>query len=250
MGRFAFGDTPSSTARGMTTPIIQEGENGMKYVSKMNEKDLSSLEDKIGGMIHEAREDMTNFHKGLYNKDIQNLMKKEKEIAAQLEYAVETGNDMFAQECQKALDYIDELKKVAKREGIITDAVTFEEAQLLHDAYPIPKNQLVKGSERIEEKIAENTRFREEASRRHGNKVLDELDKEIDNMSEDEVLDILSSGDSYGQDYRIAIEEAIKANPERRTRMINAVKKAWKKVPVFTGVSIVLTDTVIQGQHK
>lgn len=38
-------------------------------------------------------------------------MKTEKEIAAQLKYAAETGNEVFAQECQKVIDYIDNLKK-------------------------------------------------------------------------------------------------------------------------------------------
>lgn len=37
----------------------------------MNAQDLSSLEDKIGGVIHEMREDMTNFHKGTYSAEYQ-----------------------------------------------------------------------------------------------------------------------------------------------------------------------------------
>lgn len=247
LGRFTFGEMPTSTARGMTEPIIQEAGNGTKYVTTMNAKDLSSIEDKIGGLVHEMREDMTNFHKGLYNKDIQTIMMQEKTFAGEMRKAAERGDYALANRYQNALDQIESLKTMARQEGLMTDAVSFKENQILHDAYRIPKKQAVKGSENIEEKLAENTRFRAETSRRHGGKVMEELDAEIDKMSDEEVMDILSSGDSYGQDYA----QYIKENPKQKEQMIKNVKKAWKKVAVFTGVATTTMSSlpeIVQGR--
>lgn len=37
------------------------------FVTSMNKDDMSSLKDKVGALIHESREDMINYHKGLYD---------------------------------------------------------------------------------------------------------------------------------------------------------------------------------------
>ena len=71
------------------------------------------------------------------------------------------------------------------------------------------------------------------------------LDKVIDNLSDDEVLDILSSGNSYGQDYRAYIEE----NPNQKAQMIKNIKRAMKKVAVFTGIAAGTGDILIQGKR-
>lgn len=77
---------------------------------------------------------------------------------------------------------------------------------------------------------------------------MEDLEAEIDKMSDEEVLDILSSGDSYGQDYA----QYIKENPEQKEKMIKNVKKAWKKVAVFTGAATTMSSLpeIIQGRVK
>jgi len=92
---------------------------------------------------------------------------------------------------------------------------------------------MIKNSEELNEKIAENTRYRSIISRRNNDAVGDELDRIIENMSDDDILDVLSSGKSYGQDYRAYIEE----NPKERAQMISNIKRALIKVGVFTGVA-------------
>jgi hypothetical protein len=244
LGRISFGEMPASTARGMTDPIIQEAGNGTKYVTTMNAEDLSSLEDKVGGLIHEMREDMTNFHKGIYDTQIQELMKKERNLAQAYNQALSSGDFISA---TRILETTRNLQKMAVARGM-TGAVTANETQLLKAAYKLPKNPKLDSSGNIEEMLAENTRFRAEASRRHGGKVMEDLDAEIDKMSDEEVLDILSSGDSYGQDYAQYIME----NPEQKEKMIKNVKKAWKKVAVFTGAATTMSSLpeIIQGRVK
>ena len=64
-------------------------------------------------------------------------------------------------------------------------------------------------------------------------------------MSDEEILDVLSSGDSYGQDYRSYIEE----NPQEQSAMIKNIKNALKQVGVYTGAGII-TNKVIRGNGK
>ena len=244
LGRFALDDMPSPTARGMTEPIIK-GEGETAHTVTMNINDLSSLEDKVGGLIHEMREDMLNFHKGFYNEDIQTLMMTEKTFRGELEAALERGDYASAQKYQIVLDRINKLHEMAVAEGLITDALTYEENQIINAAYRSPKSPKVKGSEKINEKVSENTRFRAEVSRRHGGVVRDKLDDVIDKMSDDEVLDILSTGDSYGVDYRQFIEE----NPAQKAEMVRNVKRAWKKVGMFVG-GTVITGTAMGNSYE
>lgn len=245
LGRFSLGEMPTSTARGMTEPIIQETGNGTKYVTTMNAKDLSSIEDKIGGLVHEMREDMTNFHKGIYDTKIQELMKNERNLVQAYNQAMDSGDYISA---TRILETTRDLQKMAAARGM-TGAVTANETQILKAAYKLPKNPMLDSSGNIEEMLAENTRFRAEASKRRGGKVMEELDAEIDKMSDEEVMDILSSGDSYGQDYA----QYIKENPRQKEQMIKNIKKAWKKVAVFTGVVTTTMSSfpeIIQGRVK
>ena len=67
------------SARGMTRPIIQN-KKGHDYVTTMNVNDLSELDDKIEGLIHEMRHDMSNYNKKVRNAiarwDIQTIKKE------------------------------------------------------------------------------------------------------------------------------------------------------------------------------
>lgn len=121
--------------------------------------------------------------------------------------------------------------------------MTNDEKSIMENAYKTPADPQLKGSGNLNEKVAENTRFRSEVSRRNGHVAGEELDKVIDNMSDDEVISILESGDSYGIDYA----QYIKENPSERKQMIRNIKLAWEKVGVFAGTAAGLYNTVIQG---
>ena len=244
LGRFNFGEMPTKTARGMTSPIIRRTKNGAPYVTTMNANDMSSLNDKIGGLIHEMRHDMTNFHSGKYNEQIQYIMKKEQMVIKNFEDAKANGDYDLVELYQNTLQQYQRLHKELKQRGYISDALTSEENALLNKAYRTPQNPKFKDSHIIEEKSSENTRFRSEVSRRNGNIMGEELDKVIDKMSDDEVMDILKTGDSYGIDYAQYIEE----NPQGKSQMIRNIKQAWKKVGVVAGVATGLEGTIIQGR--
>ena len=235
LGTFALGETPSN-ARGMTSSIIQN-KNGNQYVTTMNAKDLSSLEDKIGGVIHEMREDMINFHRGLYSKEDQEayqyMLRLDKALK---ENDVKTINELAPQ-----------YREMEQRLGIDTRSpfLTEEETSIIESAYKTPNKPQLKSSGNLNEKVAENTRFRSEVSRRHGGVTGEELDRIIDNMSDDEVMEILESGDSYGVDYA----QYIKENPQEKSQMIRNIKLAWKKVGVVAGVATGLEGIVIQGRN-
>ena len=67
----------------------------------------------------------------------------------------------------------------------------------------------------------------------------------IDNLSDDELLDVLSAGDSYGVDYRKYIEE----NPKKKAKMIANIKEALKGVGIMTGASV-LPDMVVTADDE
>jgi len=47
--------------------MVLKDKEGTPYTVTMNSNNMQSLEDKYGAVIHEMREDMINFHKGLYD---------------------------------------------------------------------------------------------------------------------------------------------------------------------------------------
>ena len=185
---------------------------------------MSSLEDKFGTVIHEAREDMINYHLGLYEDLDQEAFKYMQELDKAL-----AGKNVF-----KAARLLPKYKKMKRRleDAYLNKYLTQEEKDAIQAAYKTPKNPQIENSGNLNEKVSENTRYRAEISRRNGNVIGEGLDKIIDRMSDDEILDILSTGRSYGQDYRQFIEE----NPKERTEMIQKIKNALKKVGVFAGV--------------
>lgn len=199
---------------------------------------MSSLEDKYGGIIHEMREDMTNYHKGAYNSEYQ-------EAWDYLDKLVKAFKEKDYRTIDKLAPRIDEMRQ---KLGLFQNKpyLTNEEKSIIERAYKLPQNPKLNGSGSLNEKVAENTRFRAEASRRNGNKVGDELDEIIDNMNDNEVLDIMKSGDSYGQDYAQYIEE----NPKIRKQMIQNVKRAWKKVAFVAGATFGLENVLIQGKNN
>ena len=202
----------------------------------MNAKDLSSLEDKIGGVVHEMREDMINFHKGAYNAEYQEAWDYiDKMLKAYKENDYQTINKLAPR-----------LGEIRQKLGLLQDKpyLTNEEKAIIEKAYKTPANPKLKSSGNLNEKVAENTRFRSEVSRRNGNVMGEELDKVIDKMSDDEVMDILKTGDSYGVDYAQYIEE----NPQGKSQMIRNIKQAWKKVGVVAGVATGLEGTIFQGR--
>lgn len=204
----------------------------------MNIDDLSPLKDKVGALIHESREDMINFHKGLYDSS------KDQEAyryISKLNKALEEGDEATI---QKMLPQYYEMKnRLNKANGL--PYLTDDERIAVESAYKTPIKQRLKDSGNLNEKVSENTRFRYEISRLHGNTTGKELDNIIDNMTDKEILDILSTGDSYGQDYRAYIEE----NPKERSVMVENIKNALKKVGIYTGAGI-MTNKVIKGNSK
>lgn len=240
LGRFSIGKIPSETAPEITTPIIKNG----NYTVTMNENDMRSLNDKIASLIHGMRHDMSNYHKGLYDEKMQMLMKEEQKYYNSFNDAIINGDDVLAKEYEKYLDQVKLLENMAKERGLISDAVTSEEMDILNKAYRTPKVKLFKDSEHIDEKISENTRFRFQISHRNGDVVGKELDKIIDNMSEDEIIDILTTGDSYGLDY----VQYIKEHPDEKSQIINNIKNALKKVGIATGVATGLEGIIFQGK--
>ena len=203
----------------------------------MNKDDMSSLKDKVGALIHESREDMINFHKGLYNS-------KDQEANEYMEkfYKALEGNDMTTVQ-KMSPQYYEMQNRLIEANN--RPYLTKEEMKAIKDAYKTPVTSLLKDSRNLNEKVSENTRFRSEISRSHGNVTGKELDKVIDEMSDEEILDVLSSGDSYGQDYRSYIEE----NPQEQSAMIKNIKNALKQVGVYTGTGII-TNKVIRGNGK
>ena len=153
--------------------------------------------------------------------------------------------DEFKDECNRAINKLKyqgvlDVEIMAKQRGLISDAFTSEEMSMLRKAYRQPQNAKFKDSIKINEMASENIRFRSELSRKHGNVVGKELDKVIDDASDEEIMDILSSGDSYGQDYA----QYIKENPEKKSEIIQNIKNAMKRVEVG------LDRIVITGSPK
>ena len=192
---------------------------------------------RVGSVcVLEMREDMSFFHRGLYDDEIQGFFKHAKEYND----AVKNGDWLKAAKLR--FKYRDELNKA--EEAYYSDFLTPEEKAIIEDAYKVPGKPAIEGSKRLNGKVAENTRFRAQVSRRHGNVTGKELDAEIDKMSDEEVLDVLSSGNSYGQDYRKYIED----HPKKRQQMIANIKKAMKVVGVFSGATAI-PDTLIEAEE-
>lgn len=238
LGKFTIESLPSESARGMTTSAIRYDINGNPFVTSMNKRDLSSLQDKVNALIHESREDMINFHKGIYSNQSD---QEAYQYIAKLSKAYVEGDEVTI---QKMLPQYDEMRqRVEKARGLAY--LTDEEKNTIESAYKTPANQRLEDSGNLNEKVSENTRFRSEISRKHGGVVGNELNRVIDNMSDNEILDVLSSGDSYGQDYRKYIED----NPNEKKQMIKNIKAAMKLVGSFTG-GLVTTGTVIKPSGK
>jgi hypothetical protein len=204
----------------------------------MNKDDMSSLKDKVGALIHESREDMINYHKGLYDNSAD---PEAYQYITKLNKALEQGDEATIQEMLP--QYYEMENRLNKANGL--PYLTDEEKTVVENAYRVPGKPKLKDSRNLNEKVSENTRFRSEISRLHGNVTGKELDKVIDEMSDEEILDVLSSGDSYGQDYRSYIEE----NPQEQSAMIKNIKNALKQVGVYTGTGII-TNKVIRGNGK
>lgn len=188
--------------------------------------------------LHESREDMINFHKGLYNSP---AAQEAYQYMKSLREAVDAKNEAKVQEL---------LPRFYEMESRLIQAdhlpyLTSKEQELIQNAYKIPDSPRLESSGNLNEKVAENTRFGSEISLMNKNVAGKELDKVIDEMSDEEILKILSSGDSYGLDYAKYIEE----NPIERKQMIMNIKEAMKKVGVYTG-ALVLGGQVIKANDE
>lgn len=179
---------------------------------------------------------MSFFHRGLYDDEIQGFLKHAKEYND----AIKNGNWLKAAKVR--LKYRNELNRVEDK--YYSNFLTPEEKAIIEGAYKVPSNPAIEGSKKLNEIVAENTRFRAQISRMHNNVTGKELDAEIDKMSDEEVLDVLSSGNSYGQDYRKYIEE----HPKKRQQLIANIKKAMKVVGVFTGSTSIIPDTLVSPE--
>ena len=231
LGRFSLTPKPANIP-GETSSVILE-KNGIPYTVEINKNDLASFDDKLNTIIHEMREDMTFHHKGLYNKDLQLAMKHWQEFKE----VRKSGNLYKAYKLMKR-----HKEEFDKLENAYNNAfLTPKERSLIESAYKVPRNPVIKESAKLNEKVAENTRFRAKISRNHGGVTGKELDAEIDNLSDEELMDVLSDGKSYGQDYRKYIEE----HPKQRTQMIANIKKALKTVGVFAGGAEILPDLLV-----
>lgn len=191
----------------------------------MNEKYAGTDDEKLNAIIHEMREDMILHHKGTFTKEHQEALEK---ISA-FEQAVRNGR--YWEAMKMFPKYAKAISKAYKVEEAAY--LTSEEKEIIENAYKIPKKPTVNGSGELNEKVSENTRFRSYVSRQHNNVTGDDLDAVIEKMSDDEVLDVLSTNNSYGMDYRKYIEE----NPKKKAQMIKNIKKAWIKVGMFIGAA-------------
>lgn len=219
-----------------TSPIILNN-NGTKYTTVFNKNDVSPFSDKLNTTVHEMREDMIHYHKGMYDDDIQAALKYAEEYNDALK------NGKYLKVAKLQLKYKKDLNKA--EEAYYTSFLTQEERALIEKAYKVPKNPKIATSGNLSEKVSENTRYRSQISRNNGGVVGDNLDVIIDNLSDDELLDVLSTGDSSGIDYRKYIEE----NPKEKAEMIANIKAALKGVGIMTGDSV-LPDMVVTADAE
>jgi len=235
LGRFAIADRPPNVL-GETSPIILD-HNGSKYTTVLNKNDVSPLSDKLNTTVHEMREDMIHYHKGMYDDDVQAALKHVEEYNDALK------NGKYLKAAKLMMKYKKDLNKA--EEAYYTSFLTPGEKDLIERAYRVPKNPKIATSSKLNEKVSENTRYRSQISRDHGGVVGDDLNVVIDNLSDDELLDVLSTGDSYGVDYRKYIEE----NPKKKAKMIANIKEALKGVGIMT-VASVLPDMVVTADDE
>jgi predicted AAA+ superfamily ATPase len=181
---------------------------------------------------------LINFYQGLYNASA------DQEAYQYITKLIKALKQVDMATVQEVLPQFYEMEnRLNKASGL--PYLADEEKTAVENAYKVPVKPKHKGSGNLYKKVSENTRFRSEISRSHGNVTGKELDKVIDEMSDEEILDVLSSGDSYGQDYRSYIEE----NPQEQSAMIKNIKNALKQVGVYTGAGII-TNKVIRGNGK
>ena len=190
-----------------------------------------------GTVLCEMREDMNHYHKGMYDDDVQAALKHVEEYNDALK------NGKYLKAAKLMMKYKKDLNKA--EEAYYTSFLTPGEKDLIERAYRVPKNPKIATSSKLNEKVSENTRYRSQISRDHGGVVGDDLNVVIDNLSDDELLDVLSTGDSYGVDYRKYIEE----NPKKKAKMIANIKEALKGVGIMTGASV-LPDMVVTADDE
>lgn len=112
---------------------------------------MSSLNDKIGGLNHEMREDMIKSHRGLYSKEDQEAYPYMLQLDKALkENDVKTINKLSPQ-----------YREMEHRLGVDTRSpfLTEEETAIIESAYKTPTQVQLKGSGNLNEKVAENTRL-------------------------------------------------------------------------------------------